>query len=75
MLIVWGERDPIIPVAHAEDAHAPCPSSRLEIFEGVGHMPQLEAPGRFVAALAALPRRDRAGRFDRDEWRARFKTA
>src|SRR5262245_37375843 len=33
-LIVWGDRDPIIPVDHAYAAHELVPGSRLEIFEG-----------------------------------------
>ena len=51
VLILWGDRDPIIPAHHGEAAHEAIPGSRLEIFEGIGHMPQLEAPARFVAAL------------------------
>jgi pimeloyl-ACP methyl ester carboxylesterase len=50
-LIIWGADDPIIPVAHAHTAHELIPGSRLEIFEGVGHFPQVEAPQRFVATL------------------------
>lgn len=50
-LIMWGDRDPIIPVAHAYAAHAAMPGSRLEVFEGVGHFPQLECPDRFVDVL------------------------
>ena len=42
------DRDRIIPVAHARVAHEAIPGSRLEIFDRVGHLPQLEAPGRFV---------------------------
>lgn len=51
-LIVWGDVDPIIPVAHAHAAHASIPSSRLEIFEGVGHYPHCESPERFVEVLS-----------------------
>ena len=61
VLIIWGARDPIIPAHHGEDAHRNIPGSRLEVFEGVGHLPQLEAPSRFVAVLEAVPGRDRAG--------------
>jgi pimeloyl-ACP methyl ester carboxylesterase len=43
-LIVWGERDPIIPVAHAHSAHAAMPGSRLELLERAGHFPQLDDP-------------------------------
>jgi pimeloyl-ACP methyl ester carboxylesterase len=50
-LIVWGARDPFIPVRHAVTAHQAIPGSRLVIFEGVGHYPHCEAPERFVAML------------------------
>jgi pimeloyl-ACP methyl ester carboxylesterase len=50
-LIVWGGADPIIPVEHAHEAHAGIDGSRLEIFDGVGHYPHVEAPERFVALL------------------------
>jgi pimeloyl-ACP methyl ester carboxylesterase len=75
LLILWGERDPIIPVAHAEETHAELPSSRLEIFEDTGHVPMLERPGRFVATLQAFLDETEPASFDRDEWRARFQTA
>jgi pimeloyl-ACP methyl ester carboxylesterase len=50
-LIVWGARDPFIPVSHAVAAHEAIPGSRLEIFERVGHYPHCEAPARFVEVL------------------------
>lgn len=75
LLILWGENDPIIPVAHAEAAHAALPSSRLEIFEGVGHAPQVEGPGRFIAALQRFLAETEPARFDREEWLARFHSA
>jgi pimeloyl-ACP methyl ester carboxylesterase len=73
MLIVWGDRDPIIPVAHGEDAHLALPNSRLEILAGVGHVPQLEDPGRFIAVLERFLAETEPARFDRDEWRARLR--
>jgi pimeloyl-ACP methyl ester carboxylesterase len=51
-LIVWGDRDPIIPVEHGLAAHALLPQSRLEIFEGAGHFPQLDDPFRFAELVA-----------------------
>jgi pimeloyl-ACP methyl ester carboxylesterase len=51
-LIVWGDRDGIIPVDHAHATHRTVPSSRLEIIEGVGHFPHVEAPDRFAEILA-----------------------
>jgi pimeloyl-ACP methyl ester carboxylesterase len=47
-MIVWGDADPIIPVAHAHSAHEAIPGSRLEIFEGAGHFPHVEQPERFA---------------------------
>lgn len=55
-LIVWGDADPIIPVAHAHAAHAAMPDSSLEIFEGVGHFPQVEQPDRFATCLLEFMR-------------------
>jgi pimeloyl-ACP methyl ester carboxylesterase len=75
LLIVWGENDPIIPVAHAHEAHAQLPGSRLEIFEDAGHVPQLERPGRFIAVLERFVAETEPAEFDRDEWVARFKAA
>jgi pimeloyl-ACP methyl ester carboxylesterase len=50
-LIIWGSRDPLIPVAHAEIAHRELPGSQLEIFEDSGHFPQLHDPVRFAHTL------------------------
>ncbi len=53
-LIVWGDRDAIIPVKHAHATHEAMPGSRLEIFEGVGHFPQRERPARFVQVVGSF---------------------
>lgn len=44
VLIIWGDKDPVIPVSHAYDTHAMIPTSRLHIVEGVGHFVHVEAP-------------------------------
>jgi pimeloyl-ACP methyl ester carboxylesterase len=72
VLIIWGEHDPIIPVHHGEDAHKAIPGSRLEIFEGVGHLPQLEAPARFVAVLERFLAEAEPAQWDNERWRARL---
>jgi pimeloyl-ACP methyl ester carboxylesterase len=74
LLIVWGSRDPIIPAGHAEAAHEALPGSRLEIFDGVGHLPQLEEPTRFVEVIESFVAESEPAGFDREEWRARFST-
>jgi pimeloyl-ACP methyl ester carboxylesterase len=55
-LVVWGQRDPIIPVEHAYDAHRLVPGSQLEIFPGAGHFPHLDDPLRFVRLLTEFMR-------------------
>ena len=50
-LIVWGRRDRIIPVEHAQPAHEGMPGSRLELFDEAGHFPQLDDPLRFARTL------------------------
>jgi abhydrolase domain-containing protein 6 len=49
-LLVHGAKDRIIHPDTARMTHARLPSSTLEILEGIGHVPQLEAP-RAVARL------------------------
>jgi pimeloyl-ACP methyl ester carboxylesterase len=43
-LLIWGDRDRIIPVSHAYAAHDAVTGSRLEVLDGVGHFPHVEAP-------------------------------
>lgn len=50
-LIVWGEQDSVIPVAHAYAAYRAMPGSRLEIFEDAGHFLHVEEPDRFARSL------------------------
>jgi pimeloyl-ACP methyl ester carboxylesterase len=63
-LIVWGEDDKIIPVAHARAAHAGIEGSRLDVFPGAGHFPHLDAPARFVSILMDFVRTTRPARTD-----------
>lgn len=51
-LIVWGERDNTIPLAHGREAHEAVPHSRFRTIPGAAHFPHLEEP----AALAAILR-------------------
>jgi pimeloyl-ACP methyl ester carboxylesterase len=73
VLIIWGARDPIIPVNHGEKAHEAIPGSRFEVFENVGHLPQLEAPGRFVAVLERFIVESEPAEFDSAQWRGRLR--
>jgi len=52
VLLVWGDEDPVIPIAHAHEAHAALPGSRLEVFPGAGHFPMLDDPHRFATLVS-----------------------
>ena len=51
VLLVSGNRDSVIPVAHNSAAHHVLPVSRLEIFDGAGRFPHVEQPQRFADLL------------------------
>ena len=67
-LIVWGERDRIIPAAHGEAAHAAIPGSRLEIFAGAGHFPHREQPVRFVSLVEDFVRSTEPAAMAEADW-------
>lgn len=52
-LIMHGSLDRLIPLAAARELARRRPDWDLEIFEGVGHVPMLEAPDSFMRTLAA----------------------
>jgi pimeloyl-ACP methyl ester carboxylesterase len=68
-LIVWGERDPIIPLEHALAAHRLVPGSRLEVFPDAGHFPYLDDPLRFVRLLTEFMETTEPGQVDAGGWR------
>jgi len=72
-LIVWGERDKIIPLIHAYKAHAAIPKSRLEIMEGVGHYPHVEEPIRFVEILVDFLETTQPSSFTPEELRDQLR--
>jgi pimeloyl-ACP methyl ester carboxylesterase len=72
VLIIWGRRDRIIPVAHGEHAHTAIPDSRLEIFDAAGHMPQLELPARFIAVLERFLEETEPAQWSSEQWRSRL---
>jgi pyruvate dehydrogenase E2 component (dihydrolipoamide acetyltransferase) len=48
LLVIWGELDRVIPSRHAVAAVTALPTAWLEIMEGVGHVPQVEAAPAFA---------------------------
>jgi pimeloyl-ACP methyl ester carboxylesterase len=61
-LIVWGERDQLLPVRHADEWARRIPGSDLHVIPGAGHLPMIERPrivnGLLEAFLKQLARHD-----------------
>jgi 4,5:9,10-diseco-3-hydroxy-5,9,17-trioxoandrosta-1(10),2-diene-4-oate hydrolase len=53
-LIVWGRQDRVLPVSYAHAAAQTLPHAELRVLDRCGHMPQLERPEEFNAAVAAF---------------------
>jgi pimeloyl-ACP methyl ester carboxylesterase len=51
-MMMWGERDRIIPVRHGRAAHDMIPGSRFEVFPDAGHFLYRDEPRRFVKTLS-----------------------
>jgi pimeloyl-ACP methyl ester carboxylesterase len=47
-LVMHGARDRLVPVATAREAAADHPNWKLVVFEDLGHIPQMEAPQRWL---------------------------
>jgi pimeloyl-ACP methyl ester carboxylesterase len=54
VLVVWGERDPRVPLATVVDRIATLPRRQLKIFRRSGHLPFLEEPSRFNRLAAGF---------------------
>jgi pimeloyl-ACP methyl ester carboxylesterase len=68
-LLIWGSRDPIIPIEHGRAARERIPESRLVELPGAGHWPQLDDPDRFVAELTKFVETTEPYTFDRGQMR------
>ncbi len=73
-LILWGDRDPMIPVAHAHAAHAAIPGSRLELFPDTGHFPHRDDPRRFVRVLVDFMQSTAPADVDAERWNLLLRT-
>ncbi len=70
MMLVWGDKDRVIPVDHAWAGAAALPGSRLEVFQGAGHFPHRDDPGRFVAVVRNFVKTTEPAAYDPEGWRA-----
>ena len=53
-LLVWGDRDPVVPAAHAQFAAELIPNCRMHIFQGCGHSAYKQKTGEFSQLLASF---------------------
>lgn len=52
--IFWGEKDPILPVQHGQEASARGENVELVLYRDSGHFPHLDNPERFADDLLAF---------------------
>ncbi|WP_020668684.1 alpha/beta fold hydrolase [Amycolatopsis nigrescens] len=69
-LIVWGTKDPIIPVKHGIRAAEAMPGSRLELFENMKHFPHAADPQRFADILEEFLAKTTPARLDIEDMRS-----
>jgi pimeloyl-ACP methyl ester carboxylesterase len=67
-LIVWGERDNTIPLAHGLDAHSAIPQSRFETLPKAAHFPHLEDPHGLAAVLRNFIETTEPGLIEDADW-------
>jgi pimeloyl-ACP methyl ester carboxylesterase len=53
-LVIWGDHDKSFPNEHARAYHQAIPGSQLVMIPKCGHVPQIEQPDEFVAALESF---------------------
>ena len=74
-LIVWGDHDRIIPVAHAYRAAEAIPGARLEILEGAGHFLPWQDADRFLAILEDFLSSTSPAHVPEERWRKLLSSA
>jgi len=52
--IIWGENDPVLPVAQGERIAEELPDAQLDIWERCGHLPYLEKQEAFIEAARSF---------------------
>jgi pimeloyl-ACP methyl ester carboxylesterase len=55
VLLVWGTRDRMVPHSGARVVLDALPATRVELIEGCGHCPQLEATEQLFELLRSFP--------------------
>jgi pimeloyl-ACP methyl ester carboxylesterase len=75
MLLIWGERDPLIPVAHGHRTAEVLPDSRLTVLENTKHFPHVADPDRFCLLLNEFVTGTKPARLTLDDMVTRLEAA
>ncbi len=67
-LVVWGERDNTIPLAHGRATHEAVPGSRFETLPRAAHFPHIEDPQGLAAVLDDWLATTSPARIDDSDW-------
>ncbi|MGQ0463771.1 MAG: alpha/beta fold hydrolase [Sporichthyaceae bacterium] len=73
-LLVWGDKDAVIPVDHGRRLHDAMPGSVLEIFRGAGHFPHHSDPEEFLDLLAHFLATTPPAQYSVQDWRALLRS-
>jgi pimeloyl-ACP methyl ester carboxylesterase len=67
-LIVWGERDNTIPLAHGREAHEAIPGSVFRTLPKAAHFPHLEDPDSLATVLREFLDSTKAAHWSDGDW-------
>ena len=67
-LVVWGERDNTIPLAHGRAAHAAIPGSRFATLPKAAHFPHLEDPEGLSDAILEFLETSEPAHMTEEDW-------
>lgn len=67
--VVWGSRDTVLPVAHAQRAREAIPGARIEVIREAGHFPHEDFPERFAQILGDFITTTTPSVYDAKKWR------
>ena len=69
IMVMWGEGDTVLPVAHATAAVESMPDARLLTFPRVGHFPHTERPREFAEAVIEFVATTAPSSYEAQQWR------
>ncbi len=69
IMVIWGDGDSVLPVAHASAAVESMPAAQLVTMAGVGHFPHVERPADFAKAVIEFVASTEPSSYDPHQWR------